>query len=129
MINFLRRAMLNHQHQLDWNRCGDRFGPKSKQGCTTVGDNFMSVILLWCRWHKLYVDDIANLSPIHLISNIRHQHRCNHKQIYGCHQQNCCLEIGFRTGSFYVSYVIFGHVRPFLILVLERSQIRHYKYC
>ena len=29
--------------------------------------------------HPVSVTNISNLSPTHLVSNIRHQHRCNHQ--------------------------------------------------
>ena len=52
----------------------------SQQGDSDVGDIVMLVIFsmyLIGHQHPESVTNTPNLSPKHLVSNIRHQHRCN----------------------------------------------------
>ena len=61
-----------------WHRYdGDRFEMLVAELCWRL-----LTLCWWCYQCTKLVTNISNLSPTHLVSNIRHQHRCNHSRLY-----------------------------------------------
>ena len=59
--------------QVQWN-----FSPSLNISCGTfIGHQHHFFAIIWCWCQTLDVGYVTFLSPTHLVSNIRHQHRCN----------------------------------------------------
>ena len=99
---------------------------------------FVAESLCWrlfslCWWFSQCiksVTNISNLSPTHLVSDIRHQHRCNHPGFIICHQNilsptSSVIILKLNLESLWCTHVICSFT--LISLQLTSNRIHHLK--
>ena len=72
----VRGSLVHFLHWVVTTYCAKRLHLADKN---LIADKILLLVtFLWYGFYKESVTNISNLSPTHLVSNIRHHHRCNH---------------------------------------------------